>query len=80
MAIHTESLHTKRRCEMIEITSRVRALVRAAGVAVGMVVVFVPHTTAAVTINENADPDVKHDLLGKLESLIPQREAYYQHG
>jgi secondary thiamine-phosphate synthase enzyme len=46
----------------------------------GMVIVCVPHTTAAVTINENADPDVKHDMLAKLETLIPQRESYYRHG
>src|SRR5262249_45691272 len=39
-----------------------------------------PHTTAAVTINENADPDVQHDLLRKLETLIPKHESYYQHG
>jgi len=38
------------------------------------------HATAAVTINENADPDVKHDLLQKLETMIPKHEAYYQHG
>ena len=44
-----------------------------------MLIVYVPHTTAAVTINENADPDVKSDLLAKLSALVPQREAYYQH-
>ena len=46
----------------------------------GMLIVYVPHTTAAVTINENADPDVKHDMLKKLETLIPKDEPYYQHG
>jgi secondary thiamine-phosphate synthase enzyme len=45
-----------------------------------MVIAYVPHTTAAVTINENADPDVRHDLLRKLEELIPKHEPYYQHG
>jgi secondary thiamine-phosphate synthase enzyme len=40
----------------------------------------VPHTTAAVTINENADPDVKHDMLRKLETLVPKQESYYRHG
>ncbi len=39
-----------------------------------------PHTTAAVTINENADPDVKSDMLHKLETLVPKHESYYQHG
>ena len=42
--------------------------------------VYVPHTTAAVSINENADPDVKHDVVKKLEELIPQAESYYRHG
>jgi secondary thiamine-phosphate synthase enzyme len=45
----------------------------------GMVVVDVPHTTAAVTINENADPDVQHDLLAKLAEMIPHQEQYYRH-
>ena len=45
----------------------------------GICHIFCQHTTAGLTINENADPDVKHDLLCKLESLIPQHESYYQH-
>jgi secondary thiamine-phosphate synthase enzyme len=44
-----------------------------------MAIVYVPHTTAAVTINENADPDVKHDMLAKLSELIPKTEKYYRH-
>ena len=71
---------TRQRSQMIEITDAVARAVAAAGVADGMAVVYVPHTTAAVTINENADPDVKHDLLAKLAELIPHREAFYQHG
>lgn len=77
--VRTESLRTRARSEMIDITDPVRRIVAGAGVRSGMVVVYVPHTTAAVTINENADPDVKHDLLRKLETLIPKQEAYYQH-
>lgn len=65
---------------MINVTERIAALVRLAGVREGMAVAFVPHTTAAVTINENADPDVKSDMLQKLESLIPKHEPYYDHG
>ena len=42
-------------------------------------IVFVPHTTASVTINENADPDVKTDLLAKLNAMIPKNESYYDH-
>ena len=70
---------TRERQQMIEITDVVRRAVQAAGVTHGMVIVFVPHTTAAVTINENADPDVKHDLLLKLSRLVPQDEPGYQH-
>ncbi len=78
--IFTESIQTQSRSQMIEITRRVQELVSQYGVEEGFAMVHVPHTTAAVTINENADPDVKHDLLRKLETLIPQRETYYQHG
>jgi secondary thiamine-phosphate synthase enzyme len=64
---------------MIDVTDRVRDALRTQKVTDGFAIVYVPHTTAAVTINENADPDVKHDLLRKLESLIPKNETYYQH-
>jgi secondary thiamine-phosphate synthase enzyme len=76
----TQSIKTRQRNEMIDVTDRVQQAVRDRGVNDGVVIVFIPHTTAGVTINENADPDVKHDLLKKLESLIPKHETYYQHG
>jgi secondary thiamine-phosphate synthase enzyme len=75
----TETIQTSLRSEMIDITARVRRLLGQSGIQDGFALVYVPHTTAAVTINENADPDVKSDLLQKLETLIPQRESYYQH-
>jgi secondary thiamine-phosphate synthase enzyme len=78
--IATQSLSTMSRSQMIEITDRVQKLVSQNTVQDGMVVVYVPHTTAAVTINENADPDVKHDMLQKLDTLIPKSESYYRHG
>jgi secondary thiamine-phosphate synthase enzyme len=56
-------IRTSKGQEIVDITTRVREAVRTAGVADGLAVVFVPHTTAGVTINENADPDVKADLL-----------------
>jgi secondary thiamine-phosphate synthase enzyme len=68
---------TARRCEMIDITPRLRGL--AARLGDGVLVVQSVHTTAALTINENADPDVPRDLLAKLERLIPQRESFYHH-
>ena len=64
---------------MIDVTDRVQRLVASEQVRDGMAIVYVPHTTAAVTINENADPDVKSDMLRKLETLVPRHEPYYQH-
>jgi secondary thiamine-phosphate synthase enzyme len=75
----TERVDTRARSQMVDITDRVQRLVTMNRVGDGLVLVYVPHTTAAITINENADPDVKHDVLRKLESLIPRHEAYYQH-
>ena len=76
----TEPVTTRERSEIVDITDVIRRIARQKNVREGMAVVYVPHTTAAVTINENYDPDVKHDLLRKLETLIPQRESYYRHG
>ena len=77
--IETESVNTHARSEMIDVTSRVQKLVTKHAVSDGYVIVYVPHTTAAVTVNENANPDVKSDMLKKLETLIPKREPYYEH-
>jgi secondary thiamine-phosphate synthase enzyme len=76
----TRKIQTQSRSQMLEITDAVARVVAENNVHDGMVLVYVPHTTAAVTINENADPDVKHDLLQKLETMIPKHEPYYQHG
>lgn len=73
------SLKTSRRGEMIDITSRVATIVAESGIRNGTVTVFCPHTTAAITINENADPDVVHDILLTLEELIPHHRAGYRH-
>lgn len=72
-------IRTHRRGEMLDITSRVREIVARSGMDEGVVVLQSLHTTAALTINENADPDVVHDLLGKLERLVPKDEAFYRH-
>ena len=77
--IQRETVATKSRSQMIDVTSRVQALVTKLRVSEGFVLVYNPHTTAAVTINENADPDVQHDLLTKLGELIPKSEKFYQH-
>ena len=74
--MQTFSVNTNRRTEMIAITSDVAAAVLALGRSDGMVTVFVPHTTAGVTINENADPDVAADMAMALERLIPWDAGY----
>jgi secondary thiamine-phosphate synthase enzyme len=60
---------------MVDVTAQVRAALRAAAARGGVLVVFVPHTTAGVTIQENADPDVQRDLLLALENAVPARPA-----
>jgi secondary thiamine-phosphate synthase enzyme len=75
-----DTVSTRSRNQMVDITSRVQRAVTDAKVRSGMVIVYVPHTTAACTINENADPDVQHDLLEKLSRLVPKHEDFYDHG
>ena len=66
------------RTQLIDITADVQAALREAGVREGICMIYVPHTTAAVTINENADPTVKSDILKILNQVIPF-EAGYSH-
>jgi secondary thiamine-phosphate synthase enzyme len=70
---------TRQRNQMIDITSQVESFVRQAGISNGDVTVYCPHTTAAITINENADPSVQHDILSVLSQLIPQDNPGYRH-
>jgi len=70
---------TNNREELIDITEMVKKAINESGVEDGMALIFVPHTTAAVTINENADPSVKRDIIYKLNKEIPQDEGYH-HG
>jgi len=74
--MHRFSLRTASRGEMIDITDRINALIQESGVQNGSAWVFVPHTTAAVTINENADPDVPRDILASLDRVIPLTDRY----
>ncbi|MBW1645436.1 MAG: YjbQ family protein [Deltaproteobacteria bacterium] len=69
-------VQTGRREELLDISSVVLADLQRSGVREGLCHVFVPHTTAAVTINENADPSVKRDILVKLADLIPEHDNY----
>ena len=77
--IQTLSVRTGSRIEMVDITGRIQELVRKSGVTEGVCHVFVAHTTAGLTINENADPSVQTDILMVLNKVISDREAY-RHG
>jgi secondary thiamine-phosphate synthase enzyme len=68
-------VRTEARAQLVDVTDRVREAVRAAGLVEGAVLVYCPHTTAGVTIQENADPDVQRDLLLALENAVPERAA-----
>lgn len=74
--MRTIEIRTRAGEEIIDLTAEVGRLVTASGVAEGQCVVFVPHTTAAVTINENADPDVKADILMALRKAVPDSLPY----
>jgi len=70
------SVKTSERSEMIDITGRVQQAVQEQRLEDGIVVVFVPHTTAGITINENADPDVERDMLKEMNKVIPFEDGY----
>jgi secondary thiamine-phosphate synthase enzyme len=74
----TVNVQTSSRTDFVNITEQVRSVVRDMGLENGIVTVFVPHTTAGVTINENADPDVTHDMGCALDRAVPW-EAGYRH-
>ena len=77
--MHTIPIKTHHRNELINVTCQISEAVSAGGLTDGFVVAFVPHTTAAITINENADPDVVHDILFTLEELIHAGQSGYRH-
>lgn len=65
-------LHSEQRTQLIDITPQVNDAVAASGLREGLCNIFAPHTTAAVIVSENWDPDVSADLLGRLQAIIPQ--------
>lgn len=71
---------TSSRDEFIDITSDVQRMVTEANVQNGTCTVYVPHTTAGITVNENADPDVQHDMLLVLNELIQWKHPQFRHG
>ena len=73
------SVATHKTCCVVDITAKVQEIVKNSGQKQGRVIVFVPHTTAGVTINENADPSVGHDILAQLDIMVPLRQPHYHH-
>jgi secondary thiamine-phosphate synthase enzyme len=73
-------VRSKKREQLVEFTNEVRKKLSEAGAREGLCVLYVQHTTAGLTINENADPDVRHDMLHALRTLIPQHGMNFNHG
>jgi len=74
--METFTVSTKSRNQLIDITSEVTGVIRESGVSDGACIVFTPHTTAGITINENADPSVKSDISMKLSDVIDQDSRF----
>ena len=70
------TVKSSNKTQLIDITADIQKIVNNSGVREGLAVIFVPHTTAGVTINENADPAVKSDMLMVLNKIIPENENY----
>jgi secondary thiamine-phosphate synthase enzyme len=77
--VETIIVQTERKSQFFEITRQVQALVSDRSLEEGAVVLFVPHTTAGLTLNENADPAVRSDMLNDLARILPDDQAYYRH-
>ncbi len=73
---YTLEVKTARRVEFIDVTSLIQGLVKKEGLKDGLCVIYVPHTTAGITINENADPSVVADIQNALERMVPERVSY----
>src|SRR4051812_772971 len=79
-AMDSFQVTTQQRNELIDITAQVKASLRRRGLNEGIGVVYCPHTTAAVTVNEGYDPDVVHDMLLWLERAVPHVQPGFRHG
>ncbi len=77
-AMHSFSIRTQKRTQFLDITRDIQTFVTGLGLKSGVVTVFVPHTTAGITINENADPDVTFDIGETLDKAVPWN-AQYRH-
>ena len=74
----TLKIKTSSRIEFLDVTAEIRSVIAKAGVVEGIALIYVPHTTAGVTINEAADPSVVHDMKTKLSEMVP-RDPNYHH-
>jgi secondary thiamine-phosphate synthase enzyme len=74
--VHKLKIETASQLEMIDVTAGVRRIVKESGVTRGMCHLYVPHTTAAITINENTDPNVRKDMIKELLKTIPLQDDY----
>jgi len=77
MGFYTETLSTGQQTEFRNISGTVAQILQKDGLDNGMVLVHIPHTTAGVTINENADPDVQRDMLMELNKIVPFHDGYH---
>ena len=80
MSTHRIKVRSRVREELVEFTEEVRRCLRESGAREGVCVLFSRHTTAGLTVNENADPDVPRDMLHALRTLIPQHGMGFRHG
>ena len=74
------TVHTSQHAQFVEITDQVQRAVTESSIQNGICSVFVPHTTAGITINENADPDVAADMIHALDKAVPWKSPHYRHG
>ena len=74
--LHEIAVRTRKRCELIDVTAEVRTVIAESGITDGLCHIFVPHTTAAVTINEKADPHVAQDIERTLGKMVPPDWGY----
>ncbi len=77
--LHELSVRTTAQDCLVEITGQVARVVRESGVAAGVALLYVPHTTCGLTIQENADPGVQHDMLLLLRQIAPREDPRYRH-
>ena len=77
MAFFNHTIKTGSKTEMVDITHKIRESVSRSGIREGICIVFIPHTTAAVTINEAADPSVQRDIIMEINKIVPRDDGYH---